>query len=141
MLKAGEVVILKTEQSRSLWPLAKIIPVHPDRKRVVRIVKVLSNGQTSLRTVKKLVPLELAHVPSCFSSFATMERCGCRRTHNLKYHSMNSLAPKLWKIPCTVTIRAPVFMRPNWTWPQGVCNNSILFCSWINITGYLFGFK
>ena len=63
LLKAGDVVLLKTEQPRSQWPLAKIISLHPDREGILRVVKVLCKGQTSLRTIDKLVPLELASIP------------------------------------------------------------------------------
>ena len=64
LLKAGDVVLLRMEQPRSQWPLAKVVSLHPDREGVFRIVKVLSKGQTSLRTIDKLIPLELAEVPT-----------------------------------------------------------------------------
>ena len=64
LLKVGDIVLLKGDQPRSQWPLTKVISVHPDKDGVVRIVKVLTKGQTSLRTVDKLIPLELAELPS-----------------------------------------------------------------------------
>ncbi|KAG7161890.1 hypothetical protein Hamer_G007564 [Homarus americanus] len=62
LLKLGEVVLLKKEQPRSRWPLAKIVSVHPDDKGVIRVVKVIVKSQTSLKTINKLVPLELPEI-------------------------------------------------------------------------------
>ena len=58
--KVGEVYILKTEQPKSQWPLAKVVEVMPDREGVIRAVKVLARGQETLRTLDRLIPLELS---------------------------------------------------------------------------------
>ena len=61
--KVGDIVILKGNQPRSNWPLGKIITLYPDDDGVIRSMKVGSGGTESLRTINKLVPLELSEVP------------------------------------------------------------------------------
>lgn len=50
IVEVGDVVLLKSNQSRSYWPVAKIISLHPDQEKVIRIVKVLSR-LTSVRSI------------------------------------------------------------------------------------------
>lgn len=49
---------------RSLWPMGIIVSLLPDKKGTVRVVKVLSQGKTSLRTIDKLIPLEISTEPA-----------------------------------------------------------------------------
>ncbi|XP_069184059.1 uncharacterized protein [Procambarus clarkii] len=59
-LKPGDLVLLDSDGSRSDWPIGKIVDIHLDRHGVLRIVKVQCRGTTTLKTLEKLVPLELA---------------------------------------------------------------------------------
>ena len=59
-IRVGEVVLLKSDQPRSQWSLAKIDSVYPDSEGVIRTVKVISKGQVSVKTIDKIVPLELS---------------------------------------------------------------------------------
>ena len=61
-LKAGDVVLIEGDQSRSTWPLGKIVALLPDRAGTLRLVKVFSKGIVSLRTIDKLIPLEIKGV-------------------------------------------------------------------------------
>jgi len=63
-LKPGDVVLVECEGSRSIWPLGKVISVHPDSNGTLRVVKVLSKGIISLRTIEKLIPLEISSLES-----------------------------------------------------------------------------
>ena len=58
-LKEGEIVLIKNDTNRSSWPLGKVVEVFPDKAGALRLVKILSKGNVSLRTVDKLVPLEI----------------------------------------------------------------------------------
>ena len=58
--KVGEIYILKTDQPKSQWPLAKVIEVLADSEGVVRAVRVVVRGQEMLRTIDRLVPLEVS---------------------------------------------------------------------------------
>lgn len=59
-MKVGDIVLVKAEQPRSQWPLAKIISIHPDREGILRVVKGM--GQSSLRTVDSLIPSKLSEL-------------------------------------------------------------------------------
>lgn len=59
-LKIGDIVLIDSDSSRTTWPLGKIISLHPDKHGYLRFVKVLSKGLILLRTVDKLVPLEIS---------------------------------------------------------------------------------
>ena len=63
-VKPGDVVLIESDTSRANWPLGKILSVHPDEHGTLRLVKVLSKGITSLRTIEKLIPLEVSSVES-----------------------------------------------------------------------------
>ena len=61
-LQVGDIVIINNEDfNRSTWPLGKILSLIPDKYGIVRLVKVLSKGRENLRTVDKLIPLEISH--------------------------------------------------------------------------------
>nr|XP_045594263.1 uncharacterized protein LOC123755542 [Procambarus clarkii] len=59
-LKPGDLVLVDSDGPRSDWPIGKIVDIHPDRHGILRIVKVQCRGTTTLKTLEKLVPLELA---------------------------------------------------------------------------------
>ncbi|XP_069165321.1 uncharacterized protein [Procambarus clarkii] len=47
-LKPGDLVLVDSDGPRSEWPIGKIVSVHPDRQGILRIVKVLCRGTTTL---------------------------------------------------------------------------------------------
>ncbi|XP_069184623.1 uncharacterized protein [Procambarus clarkii] len=55
-----DLVLVDSDGPRSDWPIGKIVDIHPDRRGILRIVKVQCRGTTTLKTLEKLVPLELA---------------------------------------------------------------------------------
>nr|XP_045587958.1 uncharacterized protein LOC123749879 [Procambarus clarkii] len=59
-LKPGDLVLVDSDGPRSDWPIGKIVDIPPDRHGILRIVKVQCRGTTTLKTLEKLVPLELA---------------------------------------------------------------------------------
>ena len=59
-LKVGDIVLIVDDMPRAAWPLGKIEAIMPDKAGTVRLVKVLSKGKISLRTIDKLVPLEIS---------------------------------------------------------------------------------
>lgn len=62
-LKVGDIVIVQTDGVRTSWPLGKIVSIYPDKSGNVRVVEVMSKGVRSLRTINKLLPLELCCDP------------------------------------------------------------------------------
>ena len=56
----GDIVLLKAEGQRCNWPLGKILKIIKDPDGIVRSVEVLSQGKISLRTIEKLIPLEVS---------------------------------------------------------------------------------
>ena len=61
-VKIGDVVLLRGDQPRSSWPLGKIIETYPDAEGVIRSVKVRSGQTETIRTINRLLPLELSVV-------------------------------------------------------------------------------
>ncbi|XP_069195602.1 uncharacterized protein [Procambarus clarkii] len=59
-LNPGDIVLVDSDGPRSEWPIGEIVSVHPDSQGILRIVKVKCKGNTTLKTLEKLVPLELA---------------------------------------------------------------------------------
>ena len=59
-LKVGDIVLIEADTSRATWPLGKITEILTDKIGTVRLVKVLSKGNTILRTINKLIPLEIS---------------------------------------------------------------------------------
>ena len=58
-LKVGDVVLVEAGNNRESWPIGRVTELLPDQDNVVRAVKVFSQGRESVRTVGKLVPLEI----------------------------------------------------------------------------------
>ena len=58
-LKVGDIVVVECDSPRREWPLGKVEELLPDQNGVVRSVKVKCKGVISLRTVNRLVPLEI----------------------------------------------------------------------------------
>ena len=59
-LKVGDVVLVQTDSPRGEWPLGRIIKLRPDSEGVVRSVEIYCKGHLSIRTVEKLIPLEIS---------------------------------------------------------------------------------
>ncbi|XP_069195839.1 uncharacterized protein [Procambarus clarkii] len=59
-LKPGDLVLIDSDGPRSEWPIGKIVSIHPDHRDILRVVRLLCRGTTTLKTLEKLVPLELA---------------------------------------------------------------------------------
>ncbi|XP_069179081.1 uncharacterized protein [Procambarus clarkii] len=59
-LNPGVIVLVDSDGSCSEWPIGHIVSVHPDSQGILRIVKIKCRGNTALKTLAKLVPLELA---------------------------------------------------------------------------------
>lgn len=59
-LKPGDIVLIDCDSPRATWPLGKIVSLLPDKTGVIRVVKVLTKGCISLRTIDKLIPLEIS---------------------------------------------------------------------------------
>ena len=45
---------------RAEWPFRKIEAIMPDKTGTLRLVEVLCKGNISLRTIDKLIPLEIS---------------------------------------------------------------------------------
>ncbi|XP_069168874.1 uncharacterized protein [Procambarus clarkii] len=59
-LNPGDIVLVDSDEPHSEWPIGQIVSVHPDSQGILRIVKVKCRGNTNLKTLEILVPLELA---------------------------------------------------------------------------------
>ena len=59
-LNPGDIVLIDCEASRANWPIGKVISIYPDKQGTLRLVKVLSKGNESIRTIDKLIPLEIS---------------------------------------------------------------------------------
>ncbi|XP_069160890.1 uncharacterized protein [Procambarus clarkii] len=57
-LQPGDIVLVDSDGPRADWPLGKVVSVHPDSQGILRIVKILSKGTTSLKTLDKLIHME-----------------------------------------------------------------------------------
>ncbi len=55
----GDIVLLKDEEiyGRRMWPIARVLEVHPRADGLVRVVTVFCDRKVLKRTVKKLVLL------------------------------------------------------------------------------------
>ena len=60
-LKVGDIVIIETNTPREHWPLGRVTRLLNDHLGQVRSVELFSEGQLSIKTLNKLVPLELTH--------------------------------------------------------------------------------
>ena len=59
-LNIGQVVLIESDSSRGDWPLGKITDLHYDMDNVVRSVEVYTDGKTLIKTIEKLIPLEIS---------------------------------------------------------------------------------
>ena len=59
-LQVGNIVLVESTTDRERWPLGRITQLLPDTAGVIRAVKVYSGGNESVRTLGKLVPMELS---------------------------------------------------------------------------------
>ena len=59
-IKVGDIVLVQVDRSRNEWPLGKIVNIHGNPENTIRSVDVLCAGKISVRTVDKLVPLEVS---------------------------------------------------------------------------------
>ena len=57
--RVGDIVIVEDDGPRTSWPLGKITKLFPDKDNIIRKVEVFSKGGKYLRTLDKLIPLEL----------------------------------------------------------------------------------
>lgn len=58
-IQPGDIVLIDCDDPRASWPLGRIALLLPDKNGTVRVVKVLSKGNVSLRTIEKLIPSEI----------------------------------------------------------------------------------
>ena len=56
----GDVVLVQTDSPRGDWPLGRVVKLRPDSEGIVRSVDVHCKGHISIRTVDKLIPLEIS---------------------------------------------------------------------------------
>ena len=59
-LSVGQVVLIESDCSRGDWPLGRITALHCDGDNIVRSVEVFTDNKTSVKTVEKLIPLEVS---------------------------------------------------------------------------------
>ena len=59
-LRVGDVVIVQNEHNRQHWPLGKVLKLHSDSSGIVRSADVFCRGKTTIRTLEKLIPLEVS---------------------------------------------------------------------------------
>ena len=55
----GEIVLVVNEGPRSNWPLGHIVELLPDNAGTVRLVSVMVGGRVVLKTLGKIIPLEI----------------------------------------------------------------------------------
>ena len=55
----GEVVLLRTDKHKFLWPLVKIVECFPDKENYIRTVKIFDGTKEILRDPCHLVPLDV----------------------------------------------------------------------------------
>ena len=56
----GDLVLVECTTHREYWPLAKVTKLLPDQHGQVRAVEVLVDGQLAIKTLNKLVKLEVS---------------------------------------------------------------------------------
>ena len=67
-INKGDVVLIDNNSPRETWPLGRIEELHYDSEGIIRSVDVFHNGTTSLRTLNKLIPLEVSELISSSSN-------------------------------------------------------------------------
>ena len=60
--------------SRTSWPLGRITQIFPDQEGYIRKVEVFSKGGKYLRTLDKLIPLELHSIPDDTKQSEVLEK-------------------------------------------------------------------
>ena len=58
----GDIVLVETTGQRESWPLARVTRLLPDDHNQVRAVEVFSEGQYLIKTLNKLVNLEIRNI-------------------------------------------------------------------------------
>lgn len=61
-LAVGDIVLIDCNAPRAIWPIGRVTEISPGADGSLRVVKVLSKGIVSTRTVDKLIPLEISDV-------------------------------------------------------------------------------
>ena len=59
MVKEGDVVLVQSVGPREEWPLGRVLQTYPDERGAIRLVRVKMRSGEALRSVEKLVPLEI----------------------------------------------------------------------------------
>lgn len=62
-IQPGDIVLMKEDSSPLVWPLAKVINVVPDKHGQVRILNLRSGTNEYVRSVQKVVVLQVIHNP------------------------------------------------------------------------------
>lgn len=55
-------MLIDCNAPRAIWPIGRVTEISPGADGSLRVVKVLSKGIVSTRTVDKLIPLEISDV-------------------------------------------------------------------------------
>ena len=58
-ISVGDVVLVESESPRGDWPLGRIVSLRQDAEGIVRSAEVKCKNLTSIRTLEKLIPLEI----------------------------------------------------------------------------------
>ena len=62
-VKVGDIVLVECTTHREHWPLARVTKIFPDPRGQVRAVEILLDGQLTIKTLNKLVNLEVPIIP------------------------------------------------------------------------------
>ncbi|XP_069191440.1 uncharacterized protein [Procambarus clarkii] len=89
-LNPGDIVPVDSDGPRAKWPIGQIVSVHPDSQGILRIVKVKCQGNTTLKTLEKLVPLELAGKRRSTTSRIPKRQNGTCVPKRLQHNNVNS---------------------------------------------------
>ena len=61
-INIGDVVIVHCDKQRANWPLGKIIEIIDSKDNVIRMVKLKLKDKELIRSIDKLVPLEINNI-------------------------------------------------------------------------------
>ena len=75
-LKENDIVLLKTDENRSALLLARVLQLYTDENGITGMAEIMVRGQRTLRTVKKLVPLECSSEPIIHTTFVVSKSSG-----------------------------------------------------------------
>ncbi|MPC97687.1 hypothetical protein E2C01_093012 [Portunus trituberculatus] len=59
-VQPGDIVLIDCDGPWTSWALERIVSLLPDKNGTVRVIKVLSKGNVTLRTIGKLISLEIS---------------------------------------------------------------------------------